>query len=133
MGATFFFNWSAPRVTIFGSAQRTLTLAGRGGSEDTFEPLGGLAAGLVELTNGRQVLRQVTDRDGDVSFDDLRPGKWTMRVYDNNLPEHHVVETPEIEIEVEPGQTREALVRILPKRRPIRFIDGGSIGPVTIR
>jgi hypothetical protein len=55
-----------------------------------------------------------------------------MRIYDNNLPEHHVVETPVIEFEVKPGQTREALVRILPKRRPIRFIDGGSIGPVTM-
>jgi uncharacterized protein (DUF2141 family) len=121
------------KVTIFGSAGRTLTPGGRGTSGNTFEPLGGLAAGLVELTNGKQVLRQVTDRDGEASFDNLRPGKWTLRVYENNVPEYHAIETPETEIEVEPGQSREALVRILPKRRPVRFIDEGKIAPITKR
>ncbi len=121
------------KVTLFGFAQRALTPDGRASGEDRFEPLGGFAAGLVELTNGKQVLRQVTDRDGEISFENLRPGKWTLRVYENNLPEHHVIETPAIEMELEPGQSREALVRILPKRRPIRFIDEGKIGPVTSR
>ncbi len=96
-------------------------------------PLGGFAAGLVELTDGREVLRQVTDTDGTVSFDNLRPGKWTLKIHENNLPAHHVVETPETVLVVEPGQAREVLVRILPAKRSIRFIDGGTIGPVTSR
>lgn len=121
------------KVALFGFAGRALMSDGRGASGDTFELLGGLAAGLVELTNGEQVLRQVTDRDGEVFFDNLRPGKWTLRVYENNLPEHHAIETPEIKIEVEPGQSREALIRILPKRRPIRFIDEGKIAPIAKR
>lgn len=121
------------KVAIFGSAGRALTPDGRGTKGDTFELLGGLAAGLVELTNGKQVLRQVTDRDGEVSFDHLRPGKWTLRLYENNVPEHYAIETPEIELDVEPGQSREVLVRILRKHRPIRLIDEGSIAPLTKR
>lgn len=121
------------KVAIFGSAGRALMPHDGSTSGATFETLGGLAAGLVELTDGKEVLRQVTDRDGEVSFENLRPGKWTLRVYENNVPEHHAIETPEIEIDVGPGQSHEALVRILPKRRPIRLIDEGNISPVTIR
>lgn len=124
------------KLILFGAgraASAAFTSEGEAGGGGELKPLGGLAAGLVELTDGKDVLRQVTDAEGMVSFDHLRPGKWTLKVYENNLPAHHGIETPETFFEVEPGQTREVLVRILPAKRSIRFIDGGEIGPVTIR
>ena len=83
----------------------------------------------MELRNGNETLRQVTDRDGEVAFENLRPGKWTMRVYQNNLPDHHAIETPETHMELEPGQSAEAVVRVLPKFRRVQLIDAGAIVP----
>ena len=122
------------KIVLFGDARGGLGPGDRGaGAEKEYKALGGFSAGLVELTNGREVLRQLTDSDGAVSFDNLRPGKWTLRVHKNNLPPHHLIETPETDLEVGPGQTREVFVRVLPVRRSIRFIDGGTISPVTSR
>jgi hypothetical protein len=122
------------KIVLFGDARGGLGPGDRGaGAEKEYKALGGFSAGLVELTNGREVLRQLTDSDGAVSFDNLRPGKWTLRVHKNNLPPHHLIETPETDLEIGPGQTREVFVRVLPVRRSIRFIDGGTISPVTSR
>ncbi len=116
------------KVAVFAPAQRTLN-PGVGASDKTLKEVGGLGGGLVELTDGKQVLRQVTGSDGTVVFEHLRPGKWTLRVYQNNLPAHHVIETPETEIKLEPGQSHQSLVRVVPKVRRIIFIDEGSIVP----
>ncbi len=113
-------------IAVFAPAARTLNPEVNGAA-DAFKEVGGFGGGLVELTDGRQVLRQVTDSSGTVSFDRLRPGKWTLRVYQNNLPEHHVIETPEIVVELEPGQTHLSRVRILPRTRRVILIDEGTV------
>ncbi len=113
-------------IAVFAPAARTLNPEVNGAA-DAFKEVGGFGGGLVELTDGKQVLRQVTDSSGTVSFDRLRPGKWTLRVYQNNLPEHHVIETPEIVVELEPGQTHLSRVRILPRTRRVILIDEGTV------
>lgn len=115
------------KLAVFAPAARTLNPAGTAAG-DAFKEAGGMRGGLVELTDGKQVLRQVTDSSGAASFAGLRPGKWTLRVYQNNLPEYHVIETPELALDLEPGQSKQSLVRILPKVRRVIFIDEGAIG-----
>jgi hypothetical protein len=100
----------------------------REGASSVWEEAGGMESGLVEISNGKEMLRQVTDKTGRVRFDHLRPGKWTLRVYENNLPEFHTIENPEAEIGLGPGEQADVPVRVLPRPRAIQFIDKGVIG-----
>ncbi|TET45571.1 hypothetical protein E3J62_07370 [candidate division TA06 bacterium] len=87
----------------------------------------GLANIQVELMNGVETLRWLTDNKGYFRFEDLRPGKWTLRVANENLPTYHYLEKRSIELEFGPGDKQKILVRVLPKKRRIRIIEHGGI------
>lgn len=86
----------------------------------------GLANILVELTNGSEIKRCVADKKGYFRFEEIRPGKWTLKVYKANLPEYHYLEEDIFIVELKPGGRKEVLVRVLPKKRPIRIIEEGA-------
>lgn len=88
---------------------------------------GALGMGVAELGNGTETLRQQADRLGNITFDNIRPGKWTLRVFDNNLPRFYYVETPESSVEIASGTTSERTIRILEKPRRIKLIDVGAV------
>ena len=94
--------------------------------------VGGLGDVLLEFTRqdtpqtagtGQEVLRLVTDRDGEFSLGDLRPGLWNVKVYDYNLPAFHYLEQPEFSIELEPGGEVSLPVSVLPRLRQIQMIE----------
>lgn len=87
----------------------------------------GLANVLVELSNERETVRRVTNRRGEFLFENMRPGEWTLKVYDHNVPAYHYLETTEQELTLGAGESREMTIRILPRTREIRFIDEGVI------
>lgn len=89
----------------------------------------GIADVLVELGNGQETLRRITDQKGEFLFESVRPGVWHMKVYDHNIPAFHYIETAEQAINLEPGQSQEVTIRVLPKVRGIKFIDSGVIQP----
>ena len=68
----------------------------------------------------------LTDRKGRFSFDDVRPGQWTLAVHADNLPEYHYLEKDTFEIELAPGDKKELLVRVLPRKRTIQVIEEGG-------
>jgi hypothetical protein len=82
---------------------------------------------LVELTDGKENLRQLTDQNGGFGFEDIRPGKWVLRVHDDNLPSRYYFEQKEFEIELKPGEKKEVEVHVLPRLRPIQIIEEGKI------
>jgi len=84
---------------------------------------------LVELSNGEEVIRYLTDQNGKFLFESLRPGKWHLKVYDNNLPPYYYLETGEEDITLNSGQTMELVIKVLPLARKIKFIDNGVIQP----
>lgn len=86
-----------------------------------------LSNDLVELSDGKEHLRQLTDQNGGFSFEDLRPGKWILKIHDDILSSHYHLEQKEFEIELKPGEKKEVTVRILPDLRPIQIIDEGKI------
>ncbi len=97
-------------------------------SESRLVELHGLRSILVELSNQQEIKRRATDTDGRFTFEELRPGKWTLKVYEHNLPEYHYLENDTFEFDIEPGQAPQVLVKVLPKRRRIRIIEeGGTI------
>ncbi|MBI4863911.1 MAG: hypothetical protein HY815_27180 [Candidatus Riflebacteria bacterium] len=90
------------------------------------EEVGGAPDMIVELTNGKEIQRRVTDQKGRFVFEELIPGSWKLSVREENLPELHTIERPEANVEVSAGKTAEVVIRILPKVRTIKLIDQGE-------
>ncbi len=86
----------------------------------------GLANVLLEFKSELETWRVLTDRKGRFSFDDVRPGQWTLTVHADNLPEYHYLEKDTFEIELAPGEKKEMLIRILPRKRAIQIIEEGE-------
>lgn len=88
---------------------------------------GGRQGMIVELTNGVEVQRRVTDTQGRFLFADLRPGRWTLRVAGGDMPAQHYVERESLELDVQPGSEQQVTLRILPRRRTLRIIQEGTV------
>ncbi len=86
-----------------------------------------LAGILVEMKNELRIHRRVTDKKGQFLFEDLRPGNWTLTVYENNLPEYHYLEQDAFDLHLKPGSEGELLVKVLPQMRSINIIDAGEL------
>ncbi len=81
----------------------------------------------VEITNGKETFRQLTEKNGKFSFEGIRPGKWKLKVYENNLPAYHYFEKKEFQIVLKPGNEDEHIIKILPRYRHIQIIEEGEI------
>ena len=81
----------------------------------------------VEIRGGGEVFRQLTDRDGRFQFDGLRPGTYTLRVSEDDLPELHTFEKSSLEFEIKAGQKEEVLIKVLPVVREIQIVDQGDL------
>ena len=90
------------------------------------EPVG-LANVLVELNNGTEVHRTITDGGGRFLFEGIRPGEWTLKVYGGTLPPYHRLEQETLKLKLEPAQVAEATFHVLPIVRKIKMMDGGSL------
>jgi hypothetical protein len=86
----------------------------------------GLPNVLVELTSGDEIVRSVSDQSGGFQFEGLRPGKWRLHVYDYNLPAFHYLEQSEMDLELTAGEHKQVAVRVLPRVRRIKMIEGGN-------
>ena len=52
---------------------------------------------------------------------------WRLKVYGHNVPAYHYLETAEQDLALEPGQSADLTIRVLPKARQIKLIDEGVI------
>jgi hypothetical protein len=82
---------------------------------------------VVELTNGIETYRRVSDTQGRFSFDEMRPGHWTLTVPEGQLPQYHKLEKEKWEFDFTPGKKDEVTLKILPQRRAIRIIQEGNL------
>ncbi len=87
-------------------------------------PLCGTA---VELRAGDETYQRVTDEKGRFLFEGLRPGKYTLKVFDDNLPEFHIFEQDTFEFDLQPGAKEDVTVKVVPVLRPIQIIDQGEV------
>jgi len=85
-------------------------------------PAKGFSGVTVILTGEDMVLNRVTDISGRFRFTDLRPGHWTLKLLDYRIPEHHIFEPIEFELELLPGESLEDIEFILsPTERPMEI------------
>jgi uncharacterized protein (DUF2141 family) len=87
----------------------------------------GLGNTLVELKSESEICRRITDNKGRFSFNELRPGTWTLKVYDNNVPKFHYLEKDTFDFELVANGKDKVLARVLPRIRQIQIIEGGEI------
>ena len=80
------------------------------------------------MTDGRQTLRRVTDEKGRFWFEELQPGRWTLKVDKERLPEYHYCEREQFDFELSPGGGETLDIRVLPRKRTVRIIqEGGTL------
>ena len=92
-----------------------------------YDDRGGHQGAVLELSNGTEFQRRVSDNRGRFVFSDVRPGAWTVTIVDGNLPEYHFVEKEVLHTEIKPGETRDFEFKILPKRRRIQILQEGRV------
>jgi hypothetical protein len=87
-----------------------------------------LIATALELTGpDEEVFHALTDEEGRFVFDGLRPGKYELKVYDNNLPELHAFEKDTFEFELKPGSQEKVEIKVFPIIRAIQIIQQGEV------
>lgn len=111
---------------VIGDGNNSNGNSNHSGKEELIESYG-LASILVELTNGLEKQRRITDKKGYFGFEELCLGKWTLQVYTDNLPRYHYLKEDTFEFELKLGDKKEILIKVLLKRRPIRIIEEGEI------
>lgn len=82
---------------------------------------------LVEIKNGQEVIREMTDSKGRFSFKGIRPGKWSVTFHADNLPTQHYFEFKQIQLELNPGEERMIVGNVLARVPSIQIIDEGEI------
>ncbi len=88
---------------------------------------------LMEVRNDGEVRRTLTDHNGKFAFPDLRPGQWTLSVAAATLPRYHKIVDGEVSFDVGPGDTKRAVFRIFPIKRPVTIIMQGGSLPLTVK
>lgn len=114
-------------AALVAGARADLRPADAGSGPGTAVEVGGLGNVLVEITDGTDTLRTLTDSKGQFSFEGLRPGNWTARVYDTNIPALHKLESAEQSLKLGSGEKKESLFKVLPILRSVKVIDQGTI------
>jgi hypothetical protein len=79
---------------------------------------------IVEASNGTEVFRVFTDREGNCYFNDLRPGTWIIRVFKNGIPSGYQLEKEQLTIDLKPADEKEFEINIRKKNREIKFQPG---------
>ena len=92
-----------------------------------YDERGGHRGAVLELSNGTEFQRRVSDNRGRFVFTDVRPGSWSVKVVDGNLPEYHFIEKEGLRAEIKPGETHEVEFKVLPKRRRIQILQEGRV------
>lgn len=109
-------------VILYSAKERSLA--------DTSQPaiveLGGQPNAVMELSNGIEVHRRVTDNRGRFAFAGIRPGRWTLRIVEGNLPVNTYFEKDSYEIQAAPGELKEATFKAIPRRRRIQILQQGK-------
>ena len=95
--------------------------------EKTFIQMHGLKGILVEIKKDDEIQRRLTDKTGKFSFEKIRPGVWTIKVYESKIPKYHYLKKDSIIIEVKPGSEKDISIKVLPKRRKIKMVEDGGI------
>jgi hypothetical protein len=91
-------------------------------AEETFAEIRNkLGKLMIEAKKEDEVFRIFTTEDGKFSFEGLRPGPWTVKVYEHGIPKEYELVTDLFNLALTSGDTKPVEVKIMEKRRRIKF------------
>jgi len=90
-------------------------------------PSGGVSGIIVEIKRDNEAKRWFSDRKGYFYFDNLRPGKWELKVIDTNIPKNFKVEKNYFKIDLKPLDKKEISIRVIPRKRKIKILQQGGV------
>ncbi|MHC1689899.1 MAG: hypothetical protein AB9833_03610 [Bacteroidales bacterium] len=76
---------------------------------------------IIEASNGTDIYRELTGRNGTFSFDDLRPGNWNIKVYSNGIPQGYQLDKDQFSLNIPQGKEVSLDVIIHKKSREIKI------------
>ncbi len=76
---------------------------------------------IVEASNGKDIYRIYTNKEGTFRFDDLRPDKWQIKIYPNGIPLGYKLLNSNFTIDLTSGKHEKIDVVIQKKARQIQF------------
>jgi hypothetical protein len=86
-------------------------------------PMRGLDNILVTLRSETHLYRRLTDASGQLRLGGLPPGKWSISIAAEALPEGYEAQDNELQLELAPGGLRQAEFRLLPRTRGMRMLE----------
>jgi hypothetical protein len=106
-------------VRISAFAIRSIT----GGDDGALVDSAAMPNVIVALTgNDGKVLRRLTDAGGRFTFSGLPPGRWTLSMPPEALPEHYQLQRDSVPLDIAPGDTLHAQLRMVPQRRTLHIV-----------
>ncbi len=84
---------------------------------------------VFEITNGVETFRRVSDSDNKFEFPDIRPGSWKLKVLNADGYKGFYFDRTEWELDMAPGSEKNMQIRLLQKKRKIKFQDKLSTLP----
>ena len=87
---------------------------------------GGMENLVVEMRRGSEIDRRLTDNKGQFEFEELPPGQWTLKIFNDHIPAYHYIAQDTITIGLEPGEKETLSIDVLPQKRNILFIEEGG-------
>jgi hypothetical protein len=76
---------------------------------------------IIEASNGKDILRVLTGRDGNFRFEDLRPGNWHVKIYPNGIPPGYQLDTEQFDLKLISGKEEKLNVVVHKKSREIKL------------
>ncbi|MBT3169486.1 MAG: carboxypeptidase regulatory-like domain-containing protein [Candidatus Cloacimonetes bacterium] len=98
-------------------------------NSDELEEVDGFSGVIIEMEGpDGEKTRTISNGNGHFNFFNLYDGKWSLKLYNYNLPKQHYFERDSFDIEISANEKKELHLRILPKKRELELIeDGGTI------
>ena len=78
---------------------------------------------IFEISNEHETFRRISDNKNCFDFPDIRPGKWKLRILNPEGYSGFYFERWEWNLDVEPGQTINLNIKLLRKKKKIKFQD----------
>jgi hypothetical protein len=87
----------------------------------------GFYGAVIQIESESLRYRTRTGRDGSFTFTQLPPNDYTISVLQANLDDHQRVETSELKVSLEQGETKFFAFRVVPARKTIRMIQSTNL------
>ncbi|MFW6029456.1 MAG: hypothetical protein ACOCRO_04300, partial [Halanaerobiales bacterium] len=81
----------------------------------TFVENGGFGNLIVLLYNKDESYKSISNQDGEFKFNNIRPGKWSIKVLNSELLLEHYIEEEEYIIEIESSENKDIIIKAIPK------------------